>query len=134
VGQFYNKCTWCRRTTEHVRSRPLSSLHTLAEINIGFILGLNAAGVNNPQDQIERNPRSIATQKGMTRLLQILISESAHLIWVLRCERIIREENHSDDEIRARWLRKINFACWVTLFYYSMVGSVALGGIPLISC
>ncbi|KAF8507219.1 hypothetical protein F5888DRAFT_1602583, partial [Russula emetica] len=46
--------------------------------------------------------------KGKTRLLQILILELAHLIWVLRCKRAIQESTHSDDEIKARWLRKIN--------------------------
>ena len=81
------------------------------EINIGLILGigcLNTAINNNPQEHIERNQRNTATQKGKTRLLQILISESAHLIWVLRCERIIQGKTHSESEIKARWLRKIN--------------------------
>jgi hypothetical protein len=48
------------------------------------------------------------TNKGATHLLHILISESAHLIWVLRCERVIREIKHKDNEIRARWLSLIN--------------------------
>jgi hypothetical protein len=81
------------------------------EINIGLILGigcLNTAINNNPQEHIEGNQRNIATQKGRTRLLQILISESAHLIWVLRCERIIQGKTHSESEIKTRWLRKIN--------------------------
>lgn len=81
------------------------------EINIGLILGvgcLNATKDINPKDQAEKNPRTTAIWKGMTRLLQILISESAHLIWVLRCERIIHDDNHTDNEIKVRWLRKIN--------------------------
>jgi len=41
-------------------------------------------------------------------LLQILISESAYLIWILRCERVIQEHQPSENEIRARWLRAIN--------------------------
>jgi hypothetical protein len=108
--------TQCDATANHI-------IWTLAErtwphhdmpwpdINIGLIIGigcLNTPKDIDPQNQNERNPRTIATQKANTRLLQILISESAHLIWVLRCERIIQEETHSDDEIRARWLRKIN--------------------------
>jgi ribonuclease HI len=79
-------------------------------ISMGLILGigsLNATNHDRPQDQHERNPRSPASQ-GKTRLLQILISESAHLIWVLRCERIIHEDDHTKEEITARWLRKIN--------------------------
>jgi len=34
--------------------------------------------------------------------------ESAHLIWVLRCERIIQEKLLSKSEIRSRWLQAIN--------------------------
>lgn len=83
-------------------------------ITIGLILGigcLNSPRHENPQDQIDQqriNPRTRATAKGKTHLLQILISESAHLIWVLRCERTICGDNHTDAEIKARWLRKIN--------------------------
>jgi len=40
--------------------------------------------------------------------LQIIISESAYLIWVLRCERVTQAKEHSDDEIKGRWLRVIN--------------------------
>jgi hypothetical protein len=42
------------------------------------------------------------------RLLQILISESAHLIWVLRCERTIHNKTHSATETQSRWLQAIN--------------------------
>ena len=81
------------------------------EINIGLILGigcLNAQRVDNQQHQNWENPRTAAQQKGKTRLLQILVSESAHLIWVLRCERIIHDRPHTDSEIKSQWLGKIN--------------------------
>ncbi|KAH9008310.1 hypothetical protein EDB85DRAFT_1837444, partial [Lactarius pseudohatsudake] len=42
------------------------------------------------------------------RLLQILLSESAHLIWVTRCERTIQLKEHSTEEIERRWLAQIN--------------------------
>jgi hypothetical protein len=42
------------------------------------------------------------------RLLQIIISEAAYLIWVLRCERVIQERTHSESEIKTRWTRAIN--------------------------
>jgi ribonuclease HI len=42
------------------------------------------------------------------RLYRILMSESAHLIWILRCERRIRDEDHSERAIYNRWDRKIN--------------------------
>ena len=52
------------------------------------------------------------TNHGAKRLLQILLSEAAHLIWVLRCERVIRDPDdpprfHTEEEINARWLRAI---------------------------
>jgi len=45
------------------------------------------------------------------RLYRILMSESAHLIWTLRCERRIRNENdydHSERAVRNKWYKKIN--------------------------
>ena len=45
------------------------------------------------------------------RLYRILVSESTHLIWVLRCERRIRNEadyDHSERAVRNRWYEKIN--------------------------
>ncbi len=47
-------------------------------------------------------------KQGRTRLLQILISEASHLIWVLRCEKVIRGKAHSNQEISARWKKRIN--------------------------
>ena len=47
------------------------------------------------------------------RLYRILITESAHLIWVLRCERRIANEdnprnNHAERAAESRWHKKIN--------------------------
>ena len=47
------------------------------------------------------------------RLYRILITESAHLIWVLRCERRIANEDnprnyHSEETVKNRWYKKIN--------------------------
>ena len=47
------------------------------------------------------------------RLYKILITESAHLIWVLRCERRIANgdnprDHHTAQAVEGRWLRKIN--------------------------
>ena len=47
------------------------------------------------------------------RLYRILITESAHLIWVLRCERRIENEDepskhHTANAVRNRWYKKIN--------------------------
>ncbi|KAJ7728526.1 hypothetical protein B0H16DRAFT_1241223, partial [Mycena metata] len=52
-------------------------------------------------------------------LFRILISESAHLIWRLRNERVIQEKDPaSQNEIHNRWLRAMNlrlkFDCAMT--------------------
>ena len=82
------------------------------EISIGIILGCGS--ITSPReeahlrvDQAEQDRRTRNT-KGATRLMQITVTESAHLIWVLRCERVIRGVTHSNKEIKARWLQAIN--------------------------
>ncbi|KAF8545986.1 hypothetical protein OG21DRAFT_1383486, partial [Imleria badia] len=44
---------------------------------------------------------------GVARLKKILIFESAHLIWVLRCERVIGSLTHTIAAITSRWLHPI---------------------------
>ena len=46
--------------------------------------------------------------QGPTRLFHILLTESAYLIWTLRCEQVIQEKDLADGEIRTRWYRAIN--------------------------
>ncbi|KAF9234528.1 hypothetical protein BU15DRAFT_52534 [Melanogaster broomeanus] len=51
--------------------------------------------------------------EGKTRLFRILVTEAAHLIWKLRCERAIKFEGrdelfHSSTEIHNRWIASIN--------------------------
>ena len=48
------------------------------------------------------------TTKGAARLKIILISESIHLIWALRCKRVINGTRHSERNVETRWLNKIN--------------------------
>jgi len=45
---------------------------------------------------------------GPTQLLQILLSESVYLIWVLRCERVIQEKIITERKISTRWHHAIN--------------------------
>ncbi|EIW56839.1 uncharacterized protein TRAVEDRAFT_128188 [Trametes versicolor FP-101664 SS1] len=50
---------------------------------------------------------------GRSRLLRIVLTESCHLIWKIRCERVIGREGdptlyHSTAEIRKRWLHALN--------------------------
>jgi hypothetical protein len=80
------------------------------ELSLGAILG---CGCITAQERIqpERNAgreRKQICLRGATRLLQLTISEAAHLIWVLRCERVIQEKRHSQEEIESRWYKAIN--------------------------
>ena len=80
---------------------------------------------NLPWNQVSINdiltigPRSRAlcgeeqTPKPLARFWRILISESAHLIWRLRCERVIGHSEdetweHQVEEITARWRTALN--------------------------
>ena len=80
-------------------------------ITLGLILGIGTLSL--PQDRAnhngaERNPHLTQKQKATLRLLQIIISEAAHLVWVLRCERVIHETIIDEQGISTRWLRVIN--------------------------
>ena len=128
-------CTTCNttETMEHIltqcRATPRRLIWQLAtdlwphtqipwpEISLGIILGigsLSPPNIENQHNQQIPERRDIRTPNprhgGARRLLQILISEAAHLIWVLRCERVIQntEHRHTEREIEARWLRMIN--------------------------
>jgi ribonuclease HI len=80
--------------------------------SLGIILGCGA--IHPPTQQLPNEPQQPAIpthnrpNKGTTRLLQILLSESAHLIWVLRCERTIQNKSHLASEIKSRWFLAIN--------------------------
>jgi len=47
--------------------------------------------------------RSREREIGDARLYRILMSESAHLIWKVRCERVIRDEEITPAEVLKRW-------------------------------
>ncbi|KAI0670963.1 hypothetical protein C8Q78DRAFT_1069673 [Trametes maxima] len=58
-------------------------------------------------------PPSKKGSKWDARFVRILFTESAHLIWKMRCERVIEHggdpgKYHARREIRARWLSAIN--------------------------
>ena len=80
------------------------------EITLGTILGCGC--LNLQSERPMRNDNQQRTQKttlqGPTRLMQILISESAYLIWLMRGERAIQGTMHTLEETKSRWLRTIN--------------------------
>ena len=71
------------------------------DIQLSLILGCGSIALPHQDDESK-------IKRGPSRLLRILVSESAHLIWVLRCERTIQGLNHSIDAIKSRWRNKIN--------------------------
>jgi hypothetical protein len=85
--------------------------HRCPNVTIGTILGIGQMSFPENRRQLA-NENNTATTKmwGWTRLLQILISEASHLVWILRCERVIHMEKrqHTDQEVNTRWKRIIN--------------------------
>jgi hypothetical protein len=78
------------------------------QISIGLLLGCGSITIPGQPEHDDENDQRHPNQKGVVRLLQILLSEAAHLIWVIRCERVIQEKRHNENEIRARWVMMIN--------------------------
>ncbi|KAG1799825.1 RnaseH-domain-containing protein [Suillus plorans] len=79
-------------------------------IGIGTILGCGniSARPPTPNDDEQTNPESRPFTKGALRLLRILISESAYLIWILRCDRTINGASPTAQAITKRWTTTIN--------------------------
>ncbi|KAG2336829.1 hypothetical protein BDR05DRAFT_896211, partial [Suillus weaverae] len=74
------------------------------EIMVGSIMGCNLAKFKNERNKI---------MTGKNRLLMIILSKSAHLLWKIRCERVIKFENniekhHSSIETYNRWIHAMN--------------------------
>ena len=80
------------------------------EITMGIILGCGSLSTYPPDPPPRENDANQRppNRGGRNRLLQILISEATHLIWVIRCERVIQERPHTVEEIKTRWIRAIN--------------------------
>ncbi|KAI0357399.1 ribonuclease H-like protein [Trametes cingulata] len=77
---------------------------SLPSMTHGLALGGHLMHVATNQEKIDG---------GGTRLLRLVVSESAYCIWVMRCERVIAwsdqpNRRHSDAEIRGRWLAAMN--------------------------
>ncbi|KAG1840786.1 RnaseH-domain-containing protein [Suillus tomentosus] len=87
------------------------------QLTLGIILGCgninlpnnrNNNAHNPPNQQAHRDQQQINLNKGTSRLLRILISESAHLIWALRCDTTINGTRHTQQSIITRWTSTIN--------------------------
>ncbi|KAI4294041.1 hypothetical protein K525DRAFT_213628 [Schizophyllum commune Loenen D] len=73
--------------------------------SLGTVVG--AACVIIPDGNGENGAR----KHGLERLYTIITSESAHLIWKMRCERVIQNEGRrfSKPEVQNRWRSTINY-------------------------
>ena len=81
------------------------------DISLGAILGsgcLTARTTNEQANTHQADNTAALNPRGAARLLQIIISEAAHLVWVLRCEHVIQEAQHTPEEVERRWLKVIN--------------------------
>ncbi|KAF8133698.1 ribonuclease H-like protein, partial [Boletus edulis] len=65
-------------------------------------------GCGNISSPIQHDDPLQMVQLGINRLKRILVSETAHLIWVIRCERVIGGKRHPPSTIETRWTNKIN--------------------------
>ena len=87
---------------------PYNQTHWLV-INLSIILGSGCLTAPEAMLENDREARlKPMKKKGANRLLQILVSEAAHLVWVLRCKRVIQQQTHTMQEIRARWWKVVN--------------------------
>ncbi|KAG2738109.1 hypothetical protein P692DRAFT_20759626 [Suillus brevipes Sb2] len=87
------------------------SLGPWPQITIGLIMGCGAISIrnnNNENENDEQQQRNSQKLRGASRLLRILISESAYLIWILRCERVIQSKAHTNQNTTTRWMHAIN--------------------------
>jgi hypothetical protein len=80
--------------------------------HIGLVLGCGIIALprrpNNGNENNTNNTNNNKTPTGASRLLRILISESAHLIWTMRCDRMINGTTHSEQITKHRWHNAIN--------------------------
>jgi hypothetical protein len=104
----------------HCRATPVRAIWHLARehwphenprwsnITLRMILGCGSIiRISHPEPNNAENHEH-RSDTGAVRLLQILLTELAHLIWVLRCERVIQQKDHSTNEIKTRWVANIN--------------------------
>jgi hypothetical protein len=91
-------------------------------ISLGTILGTGCLSLpreHHVRNNVNQNPNPTQEDRATLRLLQIIISEAAHLAWVLRCEHVIRGTNLNKQGIKNRWHRAINewlTTDWITAY------------------
>ena len=84
---------------------------TWPTITLGTIVGCNALNIETLQKKKDRMGQEQLTKvhdPGATRLIKIILSEAAYLIWTLRCERVIQGKDRMQREVESAWLKTIN--------------------------
>ncbi|KAG2749053.1 RnaseH-domain-containing protein [Suillus brevipes Sb2] len=74
--------------------------------HIGLILGCGV--ITLPKQPNNNDTNNNKSMTGASRLLRILISESAHLIWTMRCDRTINGTTYTEITTKKRWCNAIN--------------------------
>jgi ribonuclease HI len=86
--------------------------NTWPEVTFGTIIGCGALEIKTPRANPRRcnaaAPPEPQPNAGASRLIKILLSESAYLIWIVRCERTIRGIERTGREIDTTWRHTIN--------------------------
>ena len=106
MEHILTECTNPTRTTIWNAAKQLwpSKHGNWPTISIGLILGCGAINIPHVPDENNPNDKAVEnTKRGASRLLRIIISESAYLIWTLRCERVIQDKIHTPENISKRW-------------------------------
>ncbi|TFK78377.1 hypothetical protein K466DRAFT_614661 [Polyporus arcularius HHB13444] len=73
------------------------------QLSLGVLIG--APGLSMAELKGKRMP-------GLDRLCRIVLTESTHLVWKLRCERVIQRDNdpeqwHTEKEVAGRWRKAV---------------------------
>lgn len=94
----------CKRIWQLAKALWAKKHPTWPGISLAHILGASLAEFKDAKGK---------PLPGVSRFYPILIAESAHLVWKLRCERRIQHKEddsfrHTDTEIERRWLAAIN--------------------------
>ena len=116
--EYRSQCAHCDTTESmehillHCQRPPTQTIWQLARelwpyaanlwphLSLGMLLGCGS--IHLPREPLQHKnqmgnppPQRFRNHSGASRLLQILLSESLHLIWVLRCESVIQEKTLS---------------------------------------
>jgi ribonuclease HI len=76
-------------------------------ITLGTILGCGSIGASPIRGRPTKDEATKISEKASRRLLRVLISETAYLIWLLRCEAVIGGRSSGGDAVRTHWTVQI---------------------------